>query len=403
MSFLTRNCQPVFDVFGDKEVLERYDEARHHQEHTSRELDAAQNQLEALGNSLEKHEQKVNRYREWQGLNAERTALVSETRPRLVHHLLQKKPKTRGHLAGLASRTGAANAQINRRWRWNNKVQQQALQAAQLQKQAAHENEQVQQRALNDLNLELGGWQEKVKQHDRLLQQAESAGGQAADARELNQLANERDRLRLDIAGLEQQQSRLDEMLENLAGRRTDPADVAAFRQVLNSAGIAHDLLTDLVEIADPTLGKLRWRPCWHRSLTSCCWPRKMMRKRRCRWAKKCATDISSCRNAATPASRREGRYWKWCVSHSPCRNGCYACSNAYAAWKMPMPEARLPRGEDWITRQGHLRERRGGRFAAPEQARFGKARLESLRQQRADLEKRSRRYASNWASCPHA
>jgi chromosome segregation ATPase len=42
----------VFDVFGDKEVLERYQEARHHQEHTSRELDAVQNQLEALGNSL---------------------------------------------------------------------------------------------------------------------------------------------------------------------------------------------------------------------------------------------------------------------------------------------------------------------------------------------------------------
>jgi len=49
---------------------------------------------------------------------------------------------------------------------------------------------------------------------------------------------------------------------------------------------------------------------------------------------------------------------------------------------------AKLPRGEDWITRQGYLRERRGGRYAAPEQARFGKARLEALRKQRADIEK---------------
>src|SRR5512143_2175515 len=49
---------------------------------------------------------------------------------------------------------------------------------------------------------------------------------------------------------------------------------------------------------------------------------------------------------------------------------------------------ARLPRGEDWITRQGYLRERRGGRYAAPEQARFGRARLEALRDERAAVEK---------------
>ena len=81
----------VFQVFGDKDVLDRYLEARHHQEHTARELDAGQNQLEALGNNLEKHEQKVNRYREWQRLNQERIALVSETRPRLEHCLLQRE------------------------------------------------------------------------------------------------------------------------------------------------------------------------------------------------------------------------------------------------------------------------------------------------------------------------
>jgi chromosome segregation ATPase len=49
---------------------------------------------------------------------------------------------------------------------------------------------------------------------------------------------------------------------------------------------------------------------------------------------------------------------------------------------------AKLPRGEDWITRQGYLRERRGGRYAAQEQARFGKARLEALREQRSGIEK---------------
>ncbi len=378
----------VFDVFGDKEVLERYDEARHHQEHTSRELDAAQNQLEALGNSLEKHEQKVNRYREWQGLNAERTALVSETRPRLVHHLLQKEAENAGRTLQGLRRDWRGKRADKQALALEQQVQQQALQAAQLQKQAAHENEQVQQRALNDLNLELGGWQEKVKQHDRLLQQAESAGGQAADARELNQLANERDRLRLDIAGLEQQQSRLDEMLENLAaGRRTDPADVAAFRQVLNSAGIAHDLLTDLVEIADPT---------WQAAVEAVLAPFAHI------------VLLAKENDAEAAMSLGEKMRYRHFIVPERSNPGLAPRGSLLEVvrFAQPVPEwllrllerirrvedanagARLPRGEDWITRQGYLRERRGGRFAAPEQARFGKARLESLRQQRADLEK---------------
>ena len=52
---------------------------------------------------------------------------------------------------------------------------------------------------------------------------------------------------------------------------------------------------------------------------------------------------------------------------------------------------ASLPRNEDWVTRQGYLRERRGGRYAAPEQPRFGRAREEALRTQLADIQKQSR------------
>ena len=52
---------------------------------------------------------------------------------------------------------------------------------------------------------------------------------------------------------------------------------------------------------------------------------------------------------------------------------------------------ASLPRSEDWVTRLGYLRERRGGRFAAPDQPRFGRARLDALRTQLADVQKQSR------------
>ena len=379
----------VFQVFGDKEVLERYQEARHHQEHTTRELDAVQNQLEALGNSLEKHELKVNRYLEWQHLNEERTVLVSETRPRLEHHLLQKEAENAGRTLHALRTEWVRKRGEHHALVLELQVQQQALQAALLRKQAAHENEQVQQRALNDINLELGGWKKVVDQQDNLLRQISDAdSGKTADARELEHLENERDRLRLRIADLELQQRQLDEMLENLAaGRRADPADVATFRQALSGAGIAHDLLTDLVEIADPT---------WQAAVEAVLAPFAhivLLAKEKDAEAAMALGEKLRYRHFIVPERTMPG------LAPQGSLLEVVRFSKPVPEWLVRLLErirrvedvnagGKLPRGEDWITRQGYLRERRGGRFAAPEQARFGKARLESLRQQRANLEK---------------
>lgn len=379
----------VFQVFGDKEVLERYQEARHHQEHTSRELDAAQNQLEALGNNLEKHEQKVNRYLEWHRLNQERVSLVSETRPRLEHYLLRRE-------ADNARRTLQT---LRKEWRTKRverqnlhlelQVQQQALAAAELRRQAAHESEHNQQQALNDLNRELGRWETVVEQQKRLEQQAQaSEGGQLADAHEIERMEGERANLRVRIAEQEQKLHQLDEMLENLAaGRRADPQDVVAFRQALNQAGIAHDLLADVVEIADPT---------WQAAVEAVLAPSAHI------------VLLAKDKDAeAAMALGEKLRYRQFIVPD--CMPAGLAPKGSLlevVRFSKPVPEwllrtlertrrvedaaagAKLPRGEDWITRQGYLRERRGGRYAAPEHARFGKARLEALREQRGRIEK---------------
>ncbi|MBI3480558.1 MAG: AAA family ATPase [Nitrosomonadales bacterium] len=378
----------VFQVFGDKEVLERYQEARHHQEHTARELDAMKNQLEAMGNNLERHEQKVNRYREWHGLNQERTDLFSEKRPRLEHYLLQRE-------ADNARRTLLSH---RREWRAKRielqnqqlelQVQKQTLAAAQLRSQAAQENEQNQNRALNELNRELGNWEAIVKQHERLLQQAESAGGKTADARELEKLEGERANLLVRIAELGQQQRLLDEMLENLAaGRRADPADVAAFRQALSSAGIAHDLLADVVEIADAS-----WQAAVEAVLAPFAHLVLLGKGKDAEQAMALGEKLRY-RHFIVPECAQPG------LAPQGSLLEVVRFSKLVPEWLLRTLErtrrvedaaagAKLPRGEDWITRQGYLRERRGGRYAAPEQARFGKARLEALRQQRAELEK---------------
>jgi chromosome segregation protein len=378
----------VFQVFGDKDVLDRYQEARHHQEHTTRELDAGQNQLEALGNNLEKHEQKVNRYREWQRLNQERVELVSEIRPRLEHSLLQRE-------ADHAARTLLAQ---RRDWRAKRaeraalQIESEALDAAlaqaQLRKQAAAENERIQNNALNEINRELGGWEVLVKQQQRLEEQAQAAGGQVADAREIERLESQRADLLVRIAGLQQRQGQLDEMLENLAaGRRADPHDVAAFRQALTQAGIAHHLLTDVVEIVDAS-----WQPAVEAALAPFAHIVLLQHARDAERAMALG-EKQRYRNFIVPD----------CVTAGLAPQGSLL---EVVRFSSPVPEwllrtlertrrvedvaagSKLPRGEDWITRQGYLRERRGGRHAAPEQARFGRARLDALRDERARLDK---------------
>jgi len=379
----------VFQVFGDREVLDHYQEARHHQEHTARELDAAQNQLEALGNNLEKHEQKVNRYLEWHRLNQERTVLASETRPRLEHYLLQREAYSARRTLQALRREWRARRAERRDLQLDLQVQEQALEAALLRRQAAHESEQNQQRALNELNRELGRWETIVEQQQQLEQQAKAGeGGKLTDAREIELLEGERAGVLLRIAELERQQRQLDEMLENLAaGRRADPQDVAAFRQALGQAGIAHDLLADVVEIAEPA---------WQAAVEAVLAP--------------FAHVVLLSKSKDTEQAMALGEKLRYRHFIAP---DCVAAGLApkgslleVVRFAKPVPEwllrtlertqrvedaaagAKLPRGEDWITRQGYLRERRGGRYAAPEQARFGKARLDALRTERAAIEK---------------
>jgi chromosome segregation protein len=378
----------VFQVFGDKDVLDRYQEARHHQEHTTRELDAGQNQLEALGNNLEKHEQKVNRYREWQRLNQERVELVSEIRPRLEHSLLQREADHAARTLLVQRRDWRTKRAERAALRIESDALEAALAQAQLRKQAAAENERIQNNALNDINRELGGWEVIVKQQQRLQEQAQAAGGQVADANEIERLESQRADLLVRIASLQQRQGQLDEMLENLAaGRRADPHDVAAFRQALTQAGIAHHLLTDVVEIVDAS-----WQPAVEAALAPFAHIVLLQHARDAERAMALG-EKQRYRNFIVPD----------CVTAGLAPQGSLL---EVVRFSSPVPEwllrtlertrrvedvaagSKLPRGEDWITRQGYLRERRGGRHAAPEQARFGRARLDALRDERARLDK---------------
>jgi len=379
----------VFEVFGDEEVLTRYQEARHHQEQTSRELQDTENNLKAQENHLQAVEMRVNRYLEWQNLNQERSELVSEFKPRLEFYMLSEEAERATRTLQASKRDWFAKRQ-ERMTVKNLQIQKQnEIADFETRKQIAGDLEKAVNEQLNQINEIIGGWKKVVEQQDALLKQANEAGKDSTkDAQSLDVLENKRDALRQQIAGINAQSVQLNEMLENLAnGKRADPYDVANFRQALDKAGIKHDLLTDLVEITDTS------------------------------WQKSVEAVLSSSAHIVLLADKKDearalslGEQLKYRHYIVPERAQAPLAPKGslleIVKFSRDVPEwvsrvlagitrvedakagASLPRNEDWVTRQGYLRERRGGRFAAPEQPRFGRARLESLRKQLAEMQK---------------
>ncbi|HEX5344480.1 MAG TPA: chromosome segregation protein SMC, partial [Duganella sp.] len=238
-------------------------------------------------------------------------------------------------------------------------------------------------------NRELGSWETIVKQQQRLEQQAQASdGGQLADAREIERMEGERAGLLVRIAEQEQKLRQLDEMLENLAaGRRADPQDVAAFRLALTQAGIAHDMLADVVEIADPT-----WQAAVEAVLAPSAHIVLLAREKDAEQAMALGEKlryrhfiVPDCMPAGLPP---KGSLLEVVRFTKPVPEWLLRTLERTRRVEDAVAGAKLPRGEDWITRQGYLRERRGGRYAAQDQARFGNARLEALREQRGSIEK---------------
>ncbi len=244
----------VFQVFGDKETLDRYAEARSHQEAVARELTAMEGELARIGNLLVIQETKVNRYKEWRGLKDEQVALVSEIKPRLEYHLLGESIRGARNPLGARRREWRAK-RLERGSKRAHKVElDTVLDTARTRKEAADAHEQSAYAAASDAGVVKTRLETRLEARNRLIESAQRAGGDlTADQEALETAERRRDELKPALARMDAEHAQAREMLELLAtGRRADPADVAAFRRALEDAGIRHDLLAELVEVADP-------------------------------------------------------------------------------------------------------------------------------------------------------
>jgi chromosome segregation protein len=381
----------VFEVFGDEEVLTRYQEARHHQEQTARELQDTENNLKAQENHLQAMETRVNRYLEWQNLNQERTVLTIEFKPRLEFYVLTEEAERAKHTLKASKRDWLLKRQERIALKQQQSQKQNEITGLETRKQAAEFSEETINKKLGEVNKLLGRVEVIVEQQDVLVKQANEAGTVSAkESQHLDALENQRDALRQQLAGLTAQETQLKEILENLvSGKRVDPIDVARFRQALDKAGIAHDMLTDLVEITDTT-----WQAAVEAVLA----------------ASAHIVLLADRKDEARALSLGEQlKYRHYIVpERAPPPLAPKGSLLEIVKFSRDVPEwisrvlagitrvedaktgVNLPRNEDWVTRQGYLRERRGARFAAPDQPRFGLARLEALRSQLADLAKQS-------------
>lgn len=81
----------VFDVFGDQEVLDRYEEARTHQRQLADEVEAAERELAHAQVQLKTLEARVNLYQQYQLKLRERETLATEVIPVLAWHESRQK------------------------------------------------------------------------------------------------------------------------------------------------------------------------------------------------------------------------------------------------------------------------------------------------------------------------
>lgn len=245
----------VFQVFGDKEVLDAYDEAKRHQKDTETELKRFETELEASRTNLEGLRLRVANYHQWEDLHKERRNLLEEVLPSLEYHEAREKAGAVSRQLRDARRPMAvADSQLTDK---RNAVANQARHHSD-----AQEQETLLEREATALGSRLAQINGKLKPLDSLLEQKERlqklSAESGADIAEVSALLAKQD------AELSRQkQARLaiatriaadQATISALQGKSAmpEPEPVRAMRRALREAGIGHAMLSDIVEVTDP-------------------------------------------------------------------------------------------------------------------------------------------------------
>ncbi|MGL1832654.1 AAA family ATPase [Rhodocyclaceae bacterium SMB388] len=246
----------VFDVFGDKEVLDNYQAAREEQRNTERELDDLGLDLDRLRAQAEARRLEADNYLQWKQIADEARALEAEIVPRLEAAELTRDIDD--ERARLAAERGERAARLNARRDASSR-----LETVEAEKAAAEAKRTALAAFATDTEARHLAAHDRLRDLEKLLQErdllrAQLAAEHGADAvaleteheaaeAELTRLrAAERDC----VAHLEDKTQSL-RNAKACSGPPSAP-EVARFRTLLADEGIAHCGLADIVEVTDP-------------------------------------------------------------------------------------------------------------------------------------------------------
>ncbi len=385
----------VFQVFGDKEVLDAYDEAKRHQRDTETELKRFEAELEASRTNLEGLRLRVANYHQWEDLNKERRNLQEEVLPSLEYHeAREKQANVSRQLREARKPLLQADAQLADK-RSLLAAQAKALSDAQAHETVLEQESTALQSRLTQINTKLKPLESLLEQKTRLEKLASDSGSDLAEVAktlqekeiELARQRTARDAIASKIAG---------ELstISALQGKTAMPEPEAqrAMRKVLNDAGIGHMMLSDVVEVTDP-----KWQGAIEGVLSG--------------YASVVLLDKSSDAAAAYRLAEKE-RYRHFIVPdlvNAPSVKDDTLMSVVKFSAKVPSwlveqlsritrvdsvdVGAKLGSHEEWITPEAYHRERRGGRslFVEASRYRFGSAgrtqRMEAIQRSLPALE----------------
>ncbi|MFA9218169.1 MAG: ATP-binding protein, partial [Sphingomonadaceae bacterium] len=385
----------VFQVFGDKEVLDAYDEAKRHQRDTEQELKRFEIELEASKTNLEGLRLRVANYHQWEDLNKERRNLQEEVLPTLEYHEAREKHgNVSRQLRDARKPLAQADAQLADK-RAALAAQAKALTEAQQHETVLEQESTALQSRLSHINGKLKPLDSLLEQKARLQKLAADAGSDLAEvAQQLEEKESE----------LGRQKAQRDTLAARIAGELStisalqgktampEPDNVRAMRRALNDAGIPHAMLSDIIEVTDA-----RWQGAIEGILGG--------------YASVVLLDKAKDAAAAYRLAEKE-RYRHFIVPELVTAPSVKDDSLlAVVKFSAPVPAwlvdqlARISRvdtvdegfklgnTEEWITPEAYHRERRGGRslFVEASRYRFGSAgrtqRMEAIKKALPALE----------------
>ena len=366
----------MFDVFGDKEVLDNYQAAREEQKSAERELGELGIDLERLKTQAEEKKAEANRFLEWKQLADEAQALEAEIVPRLEVAELEREIASEREALQRIGRERSEKLVEQRESRQRLDAVRAEQEAAQAERKRLKESDAASEQRYLAAHDRVRDLEKLIEERDIL--RAQLATEHGADALELEKEHEEADAA---LAALRRKERELvaafEDRTETLRGERNragPPGDteVARFRVKLSAEGIAHHSLAEVVEVTDPA---------WQAALEAILRPYRHL----------ILLERESDRHAAWSLGERE-RFRHFIVPERetapPPRPMSLAevveFSAAVPRWLSDLlnrirrvedahAARELPREQEWITRDGYHRERRGARhLGRPQEFHFG-------------------------------